>query len=551
MRKFSVSIAADGSALISSSKAILGFGGEHNVAELLFTVDTSEDSVFSKAEYFRLIFDEYISDALYAENGTFSFIVPQEAVTPPAVNCQLVGFLDGDSSSMMIAKSEIFEFDVRYSKKAKNELSTKPDEFQRTLMACETAKKVSQESAEHANLSAQFAASTADDCRVLLSSCQNNAQIAQTAANNATEAYEQTVSIGESLAQAASNYKKFANAIKGKKDGAVVALCDVSPIEHELDIKVKVEALKELSFEATDNIILYAKGVTAINIIMDDGYEATFGRPEWGTFDAELVVSVLNDGILMTSTGTVTICETGEVITDCDTDWSTGDALIVGVRVDSGAISVNQPIGLYTLKKHGKNLFDSERWYSELKAKGGQYGDILKTTVDGVEYIKYAPNGMHDYQFMKGEFAENTAYTLSFLGINISTETIPKGLRIQYTDGTGLMCTFTNTVETAYSFTTDKNKTIDHIWLYYYANEYALIRNIQLEVAESATEYEAYKEPTEYAVNADGTVSGVMSDYPATSLTVNDSEMEVVYNKDTNKVIEQLTNAIISLGGNL
>ncbi len=66
------------------------------------------------------------------------------------------------------------------------------------------------------------------------------------------------------------------------------------------------------------------------------------------------------------------------------------------------------------------------------------------------------------------------------------------------------------------------------------------------------TEYEDYKE-TKYTVNADGTVDNVVLYHPCSNLIPDTSgaRVECKYNKDSNKVIEKLTNAIISLGGNV
>lgn len=75
---------------------------------------------------------------------------------------------------------------------------------------------------------------------------------------------------------------------------------------------------------------------------------------------------------------------------------------------------------------------------------------------------------------------------------------------------------------------------------------------IMLNAGSAAEPYEEYKE-TRYSVNEDGTVDDVALYHPYTSL-LPDTGGAVVsceYNKDTNKVIEKLTNAIISLGGNV
>lgn len=75
----------------------------------------------------------------------------------------------------------------------------------------------------------------------------------------------------------------------------------------------------------------------------------------------------------------------------------------------------------------------------------------------------------------------------------------------------------------------------------------------QLEIGTVATDYEPYIFPTEYTPNADGTVNGVTSLYPNTTLTT-DTEGVIIdceYNRDINKAFAELQQAIISLGGNI
>lgn len=74
----------------------------------------------------------------------------------------------------------------------------------------------------------------------------------------------------------------------------------------------------------------------------------------------------------------------------------------------------------------------------------------------------------------------------------------------------------------------------------------------QVEVGNEATEYEPYNSQTVTA-NADGTVDGVLSLSPNMTIFTDASEIniECEYNRDTNKVIENLVDAIILLGGNV
>lgn len=64
------------------------------------------------------------------------------------------------------------------------------------------------------------------------------------------------------------------------------------------------------------------------------------------------------------------------------------------------------------------------------------------------------------------------------------------------------------------------------------------IECMQLEAGTKATEYEPYKEPTEYAISADGTVEGVTAIYPTTTIVAPGARIEVKYNVDTKKYID-------------
>lgn len=72
------------------------------------------------------------------------------------------------------------------------------------------------------------------------------------------------------------------------------------------------------------------------------------------------------------------------------------------------------------------------------------------------------------------------------------------------------------------------------------------LSNIQLELGSTATDYEPYKECAEYTPNADGTVNGVTSLYPNTTL-MTDTEgvlIDCEYNRDINKAFAALEAAI-------
>lgn len=78
-----------------------------------------------------------------------------------------------------------------------------------------------------------------------------------------------------------------------------------------------------------------------------------------------------------------------------------------------------------------------------------------------------------------------------------------------------------------------------------------LVFKPQLELGLTATTYEPYQGQT-YTPAADGTVSGVKSLYPTTTL-MTDTEgaiIEAEYNRDINKAFAEMQQAILSMGGN-
>ena len=75
----------------------------------------------------------------------------------------------------------------------------------------------------------------------------------------------------------------------------------------------------------------------------------------------------------------------------------------------------------------------------------------------------------------------------------------------------------------------------------------------QLEIGTTATEYEPYSAPTEYTPNADGTVNGVTSLYPSTTLTTdtNGVLIDCEYNRDISKAFAALDTAQVSTGSKI
>ena len=76
------------------------------------------------------------------------------------------------------------------------------------------------------------------------------------------------------------------------------------------------------------------------------------------------------------------------------------------------------------------------------------------------------------------------------------------------------------------------------------------IKNIQIELGDSVSEYEPYKKPVGYLPETDGTVNGVIGNGENMTLITDTEGVTITaeYNRDINKAFAELQNAIAALG---
>lgn len=173
-------------------------------------------------------------------------------------------------------------------------------------------------------------------------------------------------------------------------------------------------------------------------------------------------------------------------------------------------------------------------------------------------------------------YEENTQYTVSLRVTPKDITYSAKGrlifARVDYSDGTNIYFDLVNEYNwempenTLLTFTTAPNKTVTNIdfrkhnrW----TGGTITLNDLQIEKGLVATDYTPHIDniadvvltdgTNTYKPDADGIVRGVESVYPTTTLSTDTTGalITVEYNKDTNKVIQSLVNAIISLGGNI
>lgn len=159
----------------------------------------------------------------------------------------------------------------------------------------------------------------------------------------------------------------------------------------------------------------------------------------------------------------------------------------------------------------------------------GKYKDFVGKTIT-VSYIFVDHQGSHN-SFTTFIQADSTALTSAF----------------NYNSATKLF---------KMTYTIPENDTAENLSIRQYIGyitsadgDYVTIDNFQVEIGDTVTDWEEYKEPVEYPVSADGIVEGVTSIYPNTTLMTDTAGavIDCEYNRDANKVIADLENKINTL----
>lgn len=167
------------------------------------------------------------------------------------------------------------------------------------------------------------------------------------------------------------------------------------------------------------------------------------------------------------------------------------------IQLEKGTVATDYlPYNTIQVKNTKVNIFDSENWYETFHNINPN--DMLKTTINGIEYYKFRPNTIWNIPYMKGQFKENTQYIFSAKARQFDNiKNYSTGIVFVYTDGTRTSLLIDKTLdEYTYYLTSAPNKTIDYIRLGYTVNNYVLMREIQLQEGTAPTNYKPYQENT-------------------------------------------------------
>lgn len=351
----------------------------------------------------------------------------------------------------------------------------------------------------------------------------------------------------------------FANALKGYKKGSIVALQDVSPVEHSIDCKVSIKPIV----------------VDGSNPEYADVYEM-FSRRTEGETSNPLLFSGIPTGTKLKFVVTnpniphYLYIEGDSYGEDYEQiyDWQpisfngncyefTAPSGYFAIAYDnwydqrevSSEITLYGGTGVVKVLKAGRNLF---RPFDAESTKNGFTVRLTKDgffetsgTFDSSEMKLYVPSDHERDVFPPGVYQTIGAYN----GIS-ATRDVDIMYQARYTNGD-----FAKNI--SWQPTTITKPFYIYAIAFYAKNSSAIGIKYPavfgVSTSNTFSDYEAFKEIQTYDVNDDGTVEGLRSYSPSMTLLANTegATLDVTYNRDINKAFAELTNAIISTGGNV
>ena len=389
----------------------------------------------------------------------------------------------------------------------------------------------------------------------------------------------------------------YVNVLIGSARGEIIGLDDVSPLTHKIPVKMRSKNLFDIS-KVSSNTNVTNNGDGTLSVF---GYGVPIGK------FSKLLPSVNVGDVVTLSLVTNACASSGEAL-DCfylngmSALWKSGTAITVTQDVLDGTISayckrstdgVNTtattsniqielgttatPYTSYvtddtevTVKSLGKNQFDISQ---EAHFKHYAISSIEKTSDTITLNIGYSNISNLFYISAQYVLPSNLAGKEITVSVNASTSGVNKAhIRVAWVNSVGTTVGdmligghYSGQIPQKMTLTgivpqqpdADHNKLV--LYLYAHGSEKVLqngetytttYSNIQIEIGNTATEYEPYKEGETVNTTVVESVE-LTSIAPNMTITTNNEGIiiDAVYNRDFNRVVEKLTQAIISLGG--
>lgn len=385
------------------------------------------------------------------------------------------------------------------------------------------------------------------------------------AAEEAKQVADEAKQIAEDTNQFARS-GTFANALKGSTTGAAVRMDDVSPVEHEMAVKVSSINI----FDSKSIVIGGLAGNTGADWVTDTNVRSEymtikpnttyyFGGSDikWNRiheYDKNrtwIRRIVLNTDGSITTSGNAAFLRVSFI--KSDNSSFTEDELTT-IRQEkmwmSDIAKVYTPyiedVSTVKVLQHGKNLFP----YPYDFTTSTKNGVTCSINNDGGISVYGMTTVSTGFDIQKVKVKKGIEYTLS---LDLSSEHFSSNTcQVWVRNKEGALS------EHLYLVCRDKPKKFIPIndgyiiiTVQVYPNHELDLRNfhVLLELGNKVTDHEQYIEPSEHSVNADGTAAGVTLLSPTTTLMtdVEGAIIDVEYNRDINKAFAELQQAILNL----
>ena len=394
-----------------------------------------------------------------------------------------------------------------------------------------------------------------------------------------------------------ADYSIVANALKGKAIGEAVSMTDVSPLEHNIGVKLASKNIVDIKQMLNESLVDNGDGTftyTRNASMVSASFPIKLKAGTKITSKAEIISSQNNTENSLCFR--VTYADGGIKGYYLSDSKVTLEKDIVDILIYSYEPNVSfvfkewqlelgttatayapyvADISSVTLTKCGKNVFELNGYSATDKAEiiSNNQGTTLSTTeaVNGVTITqtKYSnptdllhyDNGYFNIR-LKEHLEKGRIYAFS-CDIEILSNPLSSSgiLLLQQGDGAGIGAI---RIKNDSAFEVGKKYRISKDFEYHIlsnipdrkyfefrnAGMSLILSNIQIELGKIATEYEPRIEPIPYTPKADGTVDGVTSLYPVTTLLTDTAGVTITaeYNRDINKAFADIYQKLSALG---
>lgn len=380
-----------------------------------------------------------------------------------------------------------------------------------------------------------------------------------------------------------------ASILKGSASGTIVAMKDVSPIEHEMGVKARGKNLFDITnvynsthmdYRVEGNKLIIKRTNTNenqfSNIYFNLGKCKDFANKTLtisatnesaATFSIHLVIFDSNgarvDYVKLGSlTGNKTTTYTAIVpdndlddvlycrIVSQETTITDKEYTISNIQIEEGTTATAyapyvHDITQAKILKQGKNLFYQNE--TKIREAGGLSFNL---TQGQSSFIVNGTSTASSSAKLTGIPLKAGTYSIAIYGANVISSDMDR-IYLQYTDTSGKNVYVNNIVNNkpkTFTLPYDITARVDFVFAANstYDNKEICI---QIEEGSTATDYEPYIAPTEYDIPANGNVLGVTSIHPSTTLYSDTAGVviNVEYNRDINIAFKNLEEKITAL----